>query len=154
MQKLIILFAVLMGFVFWKKQSEAEQRIAFAAARELASAEPICDGKEKCAVIYLAPWCPVCNRQLPAFKTLLTRANSNPKYTVKIFVGAGQTAADNNSKVQELGPGAVADNDGKIKSLLLVDKYPSYFVLDGKNTVVSKDFEAFTWINQTYSGAH
>lgn len=154
MNKLILIVALALAFLAWDKHEKSKaQKVRTNYLRKTANSTDACTGKEKCALIYLAPWCPSCRSQLPAYKQVLTKANSVANVGLKIVVGAGSSPEENDKMILELGPGALADHTGEVGAFFGVNKYPSYFVLDKNQKPLLVDFEAFQWINQTYSAA-
>lgn len=154
MNKLIAVAVMALAFLAWDKHEKSKAaKVRTNYLRTVANSTDACTGKEKCALIYLAPWCPSCRSQLPGYKHILTKAHAIPNAGVKIVVGAGNSPEENDGMIHELGAGAVPDHTGEIGAFFGVNKYPSYFVLDKNQKPILTDFEAFQWINQTYSAA-
>lgn len=132
-----LLLLVVGGLAFWQKG-----RIGISGA----GADP-CSGRQYCAVVYLAPWCPHCKRAVPDLERFVKKTSD--RNGLKILVGAGEPAE--NVKMAELfGASGVVDADQSQATALRIEGYPSFFVLDDKGGVVFRDQEAYAWIQDKF----
>ncbi len=81
----------------------------------------------------------------------LKKSQNHPQYGLQIFVGAGRTPSENETKAQSMGMGTLVDNDGKVKKALAISYYPTFLVIDGDRKVQMRDQEALDWANEHFA---
>ena len=93
MRRILLIISIALALVVSQTKREREHAAAVKAyTRNLASKTDNCTDKQFCAVIYLAPWCPSCNQMAPQLRTAVQRAKSKTDFGMKIVVGQGTTA--------------------------------------------------------------
>jgi len=138
-----------MAVCLYLSRDQAKALIASSTAPAERSASSPCEGKKLCGVVYVAPWCPACNNLLPKLAVPLANAKDNKDFGMMIVVGQGKREGDNETKVSEIGAGAITDNDGFYHQKLRVEAYPSFYVINQNNRVVMQDQDAFIWHHTT-----
>jgi thiol-disulfide isomerase/thioredoxin len=105
-----------------------------------------CFKKEKCVVVYLAPWCPACNASVETLKEMNRLWNANDsKYTRGIKVLVGQdTMVKCQEKADSIGTFAQIDSDDKFSKLYGISGYPTWFVFDANGKELKRVPGAFT----------
>lgn len=156
-QSLLALVAVILvaaAFILGRQQGLreglAQAPVAPAAALAQASVQlpgESCDGREFCAVAYLAPWCPHCKSAVPDLVKMEARARDPKAPGLKILVGAGKPA-ENKKMAALFGKAGVEDPSGASAQALSVAYYPTFVVLDAKGLVVQRDEQALHWMQQ------
>ena len=85
--------------------------------------------KQRCLVVYLAPWCPACKASIGLIRATQRFAENNPNLGVQLIVGM-----DSDYKLQnfasELGSSTFVDSSSRIQNSVSVGVVPSWFVLD------------------------
>ena len=154
--KLIFFVLVLVGvYFFWKNRPLAKFPITaiqnlkvVGADRELASISDNCIGKEKCIVMYLAPWChysQILRNQLPEFRSRLLKTK---KAGLMVIVGTGKTDLENEAFAQTTGGVAFVDNDKTFHTKLKPVSYPDYFVVDKNLKLMARDSSGRSLVNE------
>ena len=110
----------------------------------------LCQGKQFCGIVYVAPWCPTCKQMMPTYRQYLLHDGRQPNHGFQVVVGAGKTARGNNLMAQNYGEGAMADNNGRIQRRLGINLYPSYLVFDSDRNVILRGNPARKWITQNF----
>jgi thiol-disulfide isomerase/thioredoxin len=144
------IFFGLIILVLWQYRGKVEDLVV---AKKVTSPHLLnsnCLLKEKCAVVYIAPWCPACLNIIPELKGILNNARIQSRFGFIVIVGQGLNPADNQSKVNEIGEGAFVDTFNEWSESLRVKKFPSFFVLDRSGSVVEEDRHAREWINKNF----
>lgn len=151
MTKAFFLLALAVGYLAYQRHEGALNRAsARAYDRAVASGTDPCAGKQTCAVVYMAPWCPSCRQEAPQLRDALARASINRKLGLRVVVGQGRSRADDEEMARGLGAGAVVDADGAWHRKLNVQAYPSFFVLDGEQAVILSGNEAYQWVREKF----
>ena len=146
LMSLLLIFFFILGAVKWK----GNQDHAFSAQREISSASSSpCEGKNFCAVIYLAPWCPHCRDAIGDTQTLITKSAGASNVGIRVVVGAGNEKT-NFEMAQEFRSNGETDNDSRVARKLAVQGFPSYFVLDKEGSIVLSGQEAHEWLLQKF----
>lgn len=128
---LLIFVAYLTGFFSPRK---------FPSLLNAQSGSPVTDYcllKQRCLVVYLAPWCPACKASIGLIRATQHFAESNPKIGVQLIVGM-----DSNNKLQkfaeELGGSTFVDSSNRIQDSVSVGGVPSWFVLDKDRNILNR----------------
>ncbi|MBY0515399.1 MAG: hypothetical protein K2P81_00720 [Bacteriovoracaceae bacterium] len=109
-----------------------------------------CLGKKMCTVVYLAPWCPACNRLVPDLRMLGSLSFNQPDSGVLIIVGQGKTSDENEDKKIELGEAAITDNDGQLAKDLGIQHFPTFLVINQARKVIHEDQDALAYMDETF----
>jgi thiol-disulfide isomerase/thioredoxin len=100
------------------------------------SSDP-CAGRERCIVVYVAPWCPACEGALPFFNFLYRKVQATDRVGMKVIIGA-----DEQSKLVRMSGKFRAptffDEDGSFSRAAGVRAYPSVWVTDGEGGVLRR----------------
>ena len=91
-----------------------------------------CYGKEKCIVVYVAPWCPACEASADTIREMSRRWNGSNRDSnrgIKVMVGA-DSVAKCRQKAAAFGTFAMVDENGDFARQHSVNSYPSWIVFD------------------------
>lgn len=117
------------------------------AAGEAPGPDP-CVGKERCAVVYVAPWCPACKQMLPSLLDLRDKYwKGSGTRAIKFVVGQGEPE-QNRSMAKTIGDGAFVDPDGAFARKMKVEHFPTVWLTDASGKVLEQDRAAINWVNQ------
>lgn len=96
-----------------------------------------CEKKTKCVVVYLAPWCPFCQKGVAFFNEVHTRFEKNGTVGMKVVLGS-----DSTNKLEEMAKAIKApvffDPEGRFATLLEVQGYPSWWILNERGRIVER----------------
>lgn len=151
MNKIIFLLLATAAYFIWDKRVQQQEKVSLREyQRGIASGEDNCTGKKFCVIAYVAPWCPSCKALAPQLKTFLAHSKDSKDNGMKVVVGEGVTAAENEADAAKYGYGAVADNSGVYKKRLRVEQFPSLFVVDRDGTIILRDQEAADYMSDKF----
>jgi len=130
------------GASLWNAKNQQEMSIASEAdAKKLESAGvPLnCKDKEKCIVVYIAPWCGVCVSSEPtfhAFHKYLPKLR--PQIGFGLIVAAG-SPNENAAKKNELLPiETYVDDSRNLLRARNIDRFPTWVVVDPQGNELSR----------------
>ena len=100
-----------------------------------ASTSVPCQGKERCVVAYVAPWCGACKASEPVIQAIQERFEDDDR--VEVVIVAGQDSASKlEAMAERYGESGWTDPDGRIFERLSPRVVPSWYVLDGRGKVI------------------
>lgn len=119
-----------------------------------------CDGKERCIVYFMAPWCPTCQGAVPFINDMRARVNRTSKVGMKIVVGS-DALPSLESFAQKLDGPVYYDADGEFAYAMSVSSIPAILVLDDNRKILRRNFpaalaggmspdELFNYYNENY----
>lgn len=149
MNKIMVLVAVAAlayGFYGYQQRSRAEKKLA---ARAVPGMADVCAGRNFCALVYLAPWCPHCKNAVPELMRKAVKAGSSSYPGFRVVVGDGP-AEENQAMAKHFGAHGSVDVDRALATKYGVRSYPSYLVLDKEGDVILRDQEAFAWVHEKF----
>lgn len=76
----LLLIVVLLGC------SSSESPQPMLASSQPGQKDP-CEGKERCLTVYVAPWCPHCNRSVPLLQAMHQKLKHQPRVGMRVIVG-------------------------------------------------------------------
>jgi len=94
-----------------------------------------CFGKERCVLVYIAPWCGACKATIPAIIRLRDQWAESPLYGLSIIVGA-DTPERIEETASEVGTSTFVDKDASLHKSLKVNGVPYWLVLDKERKVI------------------
>lgn len=142
--------AAFVVFAIWTSQKN-KKTVDRVSVKSRFMRSEMCNGKKKCAVVYVAPWCSACESLLPQLITYSASAKKNPDYGMQVIVGFGREAGDNESKAEQIGDLTIVDNTSKMADELGVKYFPTIVVIDEANRIEFRDQDALAWIDQKFS---
>lgn len=148
MGRILVISALILGFFAWQKheaRERAREEREYSSAVTSNGGDP-CTGKKFCALIYLAPWCPACKSQVPLYRDYVEKAKTRGDVGVKVVVGQGRRAGDNEAMAKLFGAAGLVDHDSSYLKKYRVDRFPSLYVLDAERTIILRQEEAFHWL--------
>jgi thiol-disulfide isomerase/thioredoxin len=110
-----------------------------------APADP-CEGKERCVVAYLAPWCPTCKHALPHFLEVRDKWKGNATRGIKFVIGADSFEKDKDLALK-IGENAYVDSGDGYRDQMRVRHYPTVWVMSG-NKVLAVDGPAYEFLSK------
>ena len=114
--------------VAWQK---SQSWSATAQASQLTFSES-CQDKQKCVVLYVAPWCPVCERTLPVALEIGRRWSTSEAGSgtgLRILVGNDKPEKCV-AKAQKIGPIAAVDQNFEFGKQYGIRSFPTWIVFD------------------------
>jgi thiol-disulfide isomerase/thioredoxin len=103
-------------------------RLALVPAASNHLAGDACEGRERCVVVYMAPWCGACKSAFPIIRNMARRWASGA-LAVKPIIGLASTAQCE-QMAQTLGVPAYLDPSGKLLRAAGAQGVPQWFVLN------------------------
>ncbi len=101
-----------------------------------ASEEP-CPGKERCIVVYLAPWCPICEASQPFVQALGKYLETNPHLGLSVTIGNDSVEAISAS-AKKVGGNIRLDPNDEFSHAASISSFPTWLVLDRDQNVLSR----------------
>jgi hypothetical protein len=95
-----------------------------------------CQGKERCVVVHLAPWCSACKNSLSTIEALKKKAEESDSLGVMAVVSSAEVERLN-EMAATIGEGSFLDPDGQILSSLKVRGVPFWLTLDKDNNILA-----------------
>jgi thiol-disulfide isomerase/thioredoxin len=112
-------------------------KVALKAAASNPQAGDPCDGRGRCVVVFLAPWCGACKMALPIIKKMSDRWASASGIGIKPVVGLAPE--DQCERMAEaLAAPAFLDPAGKLMKALGEKIVPHWFVVDAAGKLRKK----------------
>jgi thiol-disulfide isomerase/thioredoxin len=155
MNRWLALILVILALGAWKfrpgrgpGQLPAEPALLAAASIKDSGAQVAdpCSGKQRCLVVYLAPWCPACKSVTPQLLQVRDHWKGSATRGIKFIVGA-----DSDEKNRELalsiGDGAYVDQGDAYRRAMKVSHFPTLWVVDENSKVITADRGAYDWLN-------
>lgn len=156
--KPILMVALVGGALFaWTQSNKwrsVPSTVALAQVGELGDGgDDPCHGKERCVLVYMAPWCPACKSLLPQLLNVRDgRWKDSTTRGFKFVVGHG-SPEQNREMVKQIGRGAYLDDDKEFSKKMGVRHFPTLYVLDGNGRVIESDRAALDWLNRDLGSA-
>lgn len=132
----LILFAL--GLAGWWLLPVQFPSIPLAPARANAAGHDPCAGKQRCVLVFLAPWCPACKISLGTVRGLMTRFADSDRVGIKPVIGNGRNPSSMEEMAAQIGPGTFLDPAGRIMTAAGVSSVPHWFVLDDQGFLLKK----------------
>ena len=96
-----------------------------------------CLTKEKCVIVYMAPWCPFCQRTIPIVQEMVEHYKDSGEVGVKVIIGN-----DGRGKLEDMaekvGTNTFLDPDGTLWNAVGAKGVPHWFVLDSTGKQVAE----------------
>lgn len=108
---LLVLALAGAAYAFLPQRASAPVRPASVAT------EDSCQGKQRCVVAYLAPWCPHCKKVVPDLQRMVQKSQSSQEAGMRIVVGAGEPG-ENEALAKAFGAAGVVDATNEIANRL------------------------------------
>lgn len=98
--------------------------------------ETPCDGKKRCLVAYLTPWCPSCQAATPFIKAARRKLENKSDVGLMVVVGWDQRSAilDHAAK---LDGQVFIDEDNTFQSAMRFSSVPHWWVIDEKRKITA-----------------
>lgn len=97
-----------------------------------------CQGKSRCLIAYLAPWCPYSKRSMDAINELAALWKDSKQFGMKIIVGSAKQ-----DQLEEMAGGFVTpcylDPQGSFASQHKISGFPSWIVVDSIGKIIKRD---------------
>jgi len=94
-----------------------------------------CLGKERCIVVYVAPWCPACESIQGCLKEAVALTEGMPDFGVDVVMGY-----DKEEKLEAgavgIGAGVYVDTTGDIRRALRVKSLPTFFAVNRQGKIL------------------
>ena len=124
------------GLVVPKKRVHIEGYELTASRANVGTADS-CIGRDRCVLVYIAPWCPACKYSLEAIKTLRDTWRGKDDRGISVVIGG-----DRPEKLEDfastIGSNTFVDPDGTVHEKLGVEGVPYWVVLDGSLNVTKR----------------
>jgi len=99
--------------------------------------EDPCKNKDRCVIVFIAPWCGYCRASEPFISALRSDAAASSTFGLKIVIGSDNASALQ-TKARELGDNTFLDTNGLIMSAAGVRGYPSWISTDTEGTILAR----------------
>jgi thiol-disulfide isomerase/thioredoxin len=105
-----------------------------------------CSGKNLCAIVYFAPWCPACHHYQPMIKASLESFENNQEHGIQVIMGMETQAGENERVAKEISEQVMIDTDKSLAKQMNITFFPTFLVVDQNRKVIHQDQEALQWI--------
>ena len=127
------------GFSGCEQQKVPEVSLPYVqdSANSMGLAIDPCSGKQRCVLVYVAPWCPACKVAIGFIKQLreyLSRAN---KVGLQVVVGLDKEESLRNM-AESIGGVVYIDREGRMKRAAGIGGIPSWVVWNWERKVVAR----------------
>ena len=104
-----------------------------------------CFQKERCLIVFVAPWCGVCQEELPFLGEIYKFVGGNKNIGFKVMVGMDEPQKLN-SFAQQIHAPTVLDQDKSFQRGMEVSRVPAFFWLDKNGRVLDHPRRAYQLI--------
>ena len=140
-------------FLYWK-HSRGPSDAPIAAAKSPAFRELVtstsCEGKEKCLIVYVTPWCPACEQMSPYLLKIQEKSKNDPELGIKMIVGQERSPGGNQKIADRYGDTTVIDLDLSVHQMLNVKYYPTILLVRQDGIISGRDNVAFEFAFRRY----
>lgn len=130
----VVAIAAFAVFIIAKRGDRFPDLELVAAESSDSDADP-CVGRDRCIVVYLAPWCSACRRSLDTLRQVDEMFGDDPEVGLLVFVGSAPRGDVEAMAAQIEGP-VFVDPDAVLWEQLGVEGYPHWFTLDGRRQIL------------------
>ena len=95
-----------------------------------------CEGKRRCMVAFVAPWCPACHASIPFLLSLKRMVAASSDLGMQIVIGAGEMASLQEMG-KEFGEPVYYDPSGKMQAAMGGGGIPRWVVIDANRKVLN-----------------
>ena len=145
MNKLILIAALFLGYHLWQKHQNSKPNPTAAAM----ATTDTCATKKLCTIVYVTPWCPACAQVSPILQAWISKTKDHPEYGIKVIVGYGRNAGDNERTAANYGVNSVVDSDLSLANKLNIKYYPTFLLVNPAGTIIKKDQDVVKWASET-----
>ncbi|MCC6954335.1 MAG: hypothetical protein IT290_09475 [Deltaproteobacteria bacterium] len=103
-------------------------------------ANDTCEGKDRCVILYVAPWCPICHRNVAFFRELRRQLDGAPRVGVNYIVGNDRLMACEEFAT-EIGGKVFLDSRDEFEKISSFSSVPHFWVIDRERKIL----EDFSW---------
>jgi thiol-disulfide isomerase/thioredoxin len=152
MNRWLALLFVLLAVFAWKFRpgyrgpGQLAGESGLIAASKGADVQDPCSGKQRCLVVYLAPWCSACKAVTPQLLQVRDRWKGSATRGIKFIVGA-DSDEKNRALALSIGEGAYIDQGDAYRRAMKVQHFPTLWVVDENAKVITADRGAYDWLN-------
>lgn len=97
-----------------------------------------CEGKERCIMVFVAPWCPACKQSIGTIKGMLARCAGSSEVGVKAIIGSGRSPQSMEDMAAQIGRGVFLDPGGQVMAAAGERSVPHWIVLDQDGMLIKK----------------
>jgi len=129
----LIIVGIILLWMTLRPQHEPELTAGSFEGSEISAIS--CEAKEKCVIVYVAPWCPYCKMALGVIKEL--RAKWADSESIDFIIVIGLDKIKNlNRMADEIGGEVYLDPDGDVIKRFGGRGIPHWYVLDSDNKLL------------------
>lgn len=133
----IIFVILVLAFVAYSYRPRFVETAHLTRTPSSAKTENECFYKRKCVAVYLAPWCPACQKTTEIVKELKADLKNSPDIEVIAVVGS-----DSQAKIQQMaeqiGENTYMDLDGSFGNSAGVKSLPTWLVVTPAKKIIKK----------------
>lgn len=146
MRALLLIFLLGAGAFYWFNRPAEEPMTAeqvpasdLRSYRNIDASEPHpCEGKKRCLVTYMAPWCGICKSNIPIYQHARSMIRQSPDVGVMLVLSpVNRSWQDYGAVARKIGGRVMLDPDDQAWSALgnAVNGVPAFVVYNGNGNI-------------------
>ncbi len=144
----LALFGV--GLLVWWLMPVRFPDIQLAPASANADGYDQCAGKQRCVMVFVAPWCSACKQSVGIIKGMMARCEDSSEVGIKPIVGSGRSVQTMEAMAARFGRGVFLDPAGQVLAASGERSVPQWIVVDDEGMLVKTQAGVITNVEMMF----
>lgn len=97
----------------------------------------LCPGKAQCVIVFIAPWCPVCEASIPFIAALNNSLKINPGIGLEVIIGNDELESIITS-AKKVGGSVRLDVNDEFLMAASITSFPTWLLVDRHRRVLTR----------------